>query len=96
MSREEQVRSWQYRSGQHLEAALSDLHQRLNGQNGESESFEPDPELTTALDRICTRFELSSFERDLLLLSAGYELEQRFGALERVSPGARSSWRRRS
>jgi hypothetical protein len=39
------------------------------------------PMSSTALDRVCDRFELSSFERDILLLCAGVELEGDFAAL---------------
>src|SRR5205823_728937 len=35
----------------------------------------------SALDILCTRFALSPFERDILLLCAGVELDSRFAAL---------------
>ena len=39
------------------------------------------PRSSPALDRLCTLFELSNFERDLLLLCAGNELDPSFGDL---------------
>lgn len=47
--------------------------------------LEPDPE--SALGRVCKTFNLSLFERDVLLLCAGFELDSRFAPLCSV-PGS--------
>jgi len=48
---------------------------------------------TSVLDYLCTRFGLSSFERDVLLLCAGVELEARFASLCATAQGdARRSY----
>jgi hypothetical protein len=53
---------------------LAPLTMAVNG-------HEPVDEDTTALARVCALFGLSPFERDILLLCAGVELDARFGPL---------------
>jgi len=81
MNRAAAALTWQEASRRHLEGALADLYGRLSGQARETTTDRLDSGSDTALERLATRFGLSAFERDLLLLGAGYELDERFGSL---------------
>lgn len=81
MNRAAAAMTWQEASRRRLEGALAELHGRLSGQAGDEKVDRLDSGTTSALERLVTRFELSPFERDLLLLCAGYELDERFGAM---------------
>jgi hypothetical protein len=81
------MQPWQEANQQHLSASLERVRQalaRYAGREGiprhEPENLPPgNPPYT--LDRLCAAFGLSSFERDLVLLCAGVELEAAFAAL---------------
>ena len=77
--------SWQAASSRALEKALEALLARLGGASlggegvvvdGVAAGADPEP---NALDEIVQRFGLTTFERDLMLLCAGSELDGRFG-----------------
>ena len=68
------VRAMLQRHIDDAEAAEDDARARL----AEASDAMPAP---SALDLLCTRFALSDFERELLLVCAGVELDSRFAAL---------------
>lgn len=87
---------WQEANQLYLSAALAELAGRLAGPSGAEEGGEAEPaeadgvelgELRAAmaappaLDRLAAAFDLSSFERDLLLWCAGVELESSFARI---------------
>jgi hypothetical protein len=84
---------WIEANQRHLSLALarmkSILKARVRAASAPDESLEAEPDelesapdgVTTALDRICELFRLSSFERDVLVLCAGVELDAAFAAL---------------
>jgi len=85
---------WQEQNRTSLTAALDDvrnaLRDRLASQKGEESPPPPDPDSqaeedasppVSALDLLCELFGLSSFERKIVLLCAGLELENDFAGL---------------
>lgn len=77
-------RQWYAENQQHLMAALHRIRRLLIHHAGDDEA-EPNLELAApaghgpfALDRLCQIFGLSAFERDLLILCAGNELDASF------------------
>jgi hypothetical protein len=80
---------WQNANQQRLSAELervgAQLESHCRQNNAEPPLFrtsEPPPdEVETALERIVSAYKLSDFERDLLLLCAGIELDGRFASL---------------
>jgi hypothetical protein len=89
------VPDWVEANQQYLARALGRLKSILERQKGQSRganpvrepgsevpAAEPGPSgIPSALDRVCDLFRLSPFERDLLVLCAGVELDSTFGAL---------------
>lgn len=73
---------WRAASQQRLEAALEELLARL----GAPETAAPAAGGGGALDSLVASFGLSAFERDLLLLAAGHELDGRFRSLLQGPP----------
>ena len=73
--------NWIEANQQHMTAALAALREALEGRTPApppaAEQISPPP----ALETLCARFSLSPFERSVLLLCAGIELDSRFGAL---------------
>jgi hypothetical protein len=73
---------WSVANQRCLARALDDVRARLEG--GEPESISPavlpasETGFSSALDRVCDAFGLSPFERDVLLLCAGAELDAKF------------------
>jgi len=90
------VETWQEANKRHLVAALAGVKNALE----RHAAGEPTPILTgalpeaagaisppPALDRLCAAFSLTPFERDVLLLCAGIELESGFGSLCAAAQG---------
>jgi hypothetical protein len=79
--------SWIEANHAHLAGALARVKRLLErhrsalrgGAVEDPEPYDPDP--SAALDRVAGTFRLSSFERDLLVLCAGVELDSSFGPL---------------
>ena len=73
--------NWIEANQRHLTAALAAVRDALEGRTpappAAAEEISPPP----ALETLCARFGLSPFERAVLLLCAGIELDSRFGAL---------------
>jgi len=85
--------TWAEANQRYLSLTLARLRMRLE-QQAAQETFTPDAALESeleeasralpapsALHRLCALFQLSPFERDVLLLCAGVELDGTFGAL---------------
>jgi ATPase family associated with various cellular activities (AAA) len=81
---------WQEANQRYLVAALGRVCEALRRHLGEEDGGDAERELTeaakalpapAALDRVCASFGLSDFERDLLLLCAGVELDGAFAEL---------------
>ena len=78
--------SWVDANQAYLVAQFSRLKGRL-GANGDARPAGPTEEMRAALetppaiDRLCEVFKLSSFERDVLLLCAGVEMDSELAAL---------------
>jgi hypothetical protein len=75
--------SWHLENQRHLSAELQRVRALLNRPPGEalpeaSIAASPSDGFFPALERICTAFSLSPFERDVLLLCAGAELDSAF------------------
>ena len=75
--------TWQAANQAALLAALHPVHAALCRAAGRDAPEPPaatpaGPEMPSALEALCTLFRLSGFERDLLLLCAGVELDGRF------------------
>jgi ATPase family associated with various cellular activities (AAA) len=84
---------WQEANQRYLVAHLARIHEALQRYAGREAAAEPEVELSearaalpapAALDRITTGFALSEFERDVLLLCGGVELD---GALAELCGG---------
>src|SRR6476620_9079059 len=73
---------WGAANQRRLTAELCALSARLRGESHN------DTETSPALDAICTRFGLSPFERWLLLLCAGVELDGEFANRCAAAPGS--------
>ncbi len=87
--------SWHFANQRYLSLALAELRGRLERhRDGNATAGEPDPNLSQRLDDasrsmscppaleiLCRQFGLSGFERDVLLLCAGVELESSFLSL---------------
>ncbi len=77
--------NWRQASAQALEQALESLLGRLELRlQGEGDATPEEPQEhpePNALEQLLQRFGLTTFERDLLLLCAGFELDRRFGDL---------------
>ncbi len=70
---------WQDENQAGLTAALGRVHALLCHAAGDQvEPPQPDAPRAMALETVCALFDLSPFERDVLLLCAGVELESRF------------------
>ncbi len=82
-----QLPAWQATNQAALVAALRPVYAalcRVAGRDSPEEEPAPDPAAansTSALDVLCALFGLTAFERDLLLLCAGVELEGRFAEI---------------
>jgi hypothetical protein len=81
---------WQEANQRYLVAHLNRLREALRLYAGNEPGGDPEPELAeaaaalpgpAALDRVCAGFGLSEFERDVLLLCAGVELDGSFAEL---------------
>jgi predicted nucleic acid-binding protein len=78
--------SWVEANQAYLVAQFTRMKRRLGGQ-GEECPIEPAEEVRAALetppaiDRLCEVFDLSAFERDVLLLCAGVEMDSELAAL---------------
>lgn len=70
--------SWQDSNQAALVAALGRIHGLLRRAAGDIADPPTETECPPALEMLCTLFHLSPFERDVLLLCAGAELESRF------------------
>ena len=83
---------WAAANQAHLTAALKELRVRLEGKLPPTrENIQPEADHlleSAALDQLCDLFELSQFERDILLLCTGAELDYSFAALVAGLPGA--------
>src|SRR5829696_5739336 len=84
--------TWLEENQRHLVAALASVRGVLEryaaestGVEGEQSHAEPEPDERTcapmALDCLTTAFKLSAFERDVVLMGAGIELDGSFPAL---------------
>lgn len=77
--------NWYQVNQDYLMAALAEVHALLAsyaGQEGHSTRLTPPPSQSPfPLDTLCQAFGLSVFERDILLLCAGIELDSRLAAL---------------
>ena len=87
------VETWPEANQRHLVAALARVRLALErhagaSSNGSAADEAPLPEVTptAALDRLCVVFGLSPFERDVLLLCAGVELDASFASLCGAAP----------
>jgi hypothetical protein len=89
--------NWQTANQQHLAAALTRLQTLLERQAGRpagadrrdgspGPDWQPDPP-DSSIGHLCAAFGLSAFERDLLLLCAGVELNDAFPALIAAAQG---------
>ena len=79
---------WSAANQRALMAEVAALSRLLRGEPNEPEiavAPEPGP---SALDALCTMFRLSSFERQIVLLCAGMELDGGFAAQCAAAPGA--------
>ena len=86
------MNDWQQQNWRVLFDLLAEIRQALDPDSKEGQTFPiPDSSGSTsdfALDRLCTAFELSHFERKLLLLCAGMELQANtFAALCATAQG---------
>jgi SpoVK/Ycf46/Vps4 family AAA+-type ATPase len=77
---------WQRANRDYLMHELNRVQQTIKlrvGLNPEEASISPLPSLTppSALEQLCQAFKLSAFERDLLLLCAGVDLDSNFASL---------------
>ena len=90
---------WQEANQRYLVAHLARIHEALQRYAGREAAAEPEVELSearaalpapAALDRITTGFALSEFERDVLLLCAGVELDGALAELCRRSAHVRA------
>jgi ATPase family associated with various cellular activities (AAA)/Winged helix domain, variant len=78
---------WSAANQRVLMAELAGLSRRLRGEPNESETTAPAPG-SPALDALCAMFRLSGFERQVLLLCAGMELDGGFAAQCAAAPGS--------
>ncbi|HYW47841.1 MAG TPA: ATP-binding protein [Bryobacteraceae bacterium] len=87
--------TWYEANQRHLMAAVGEVREAVERHLGRPETGKTDPAAWTAqpepaLDSLCSAFGLSSFERGILLLCAGTELDSRFaGLLAEASPEPR-------
>ncbi|NER81111.1 MAG: ATP-binding protein [Leptolyngbya sp. SIO1D8] len=94
--------TWQQVNQQYLWIALDQIKQRLSEKAGQPIDLSKDPdealieaaelfadewETTAALDELCNTFNLSTFERDILVLCAGMEMDSSFGPLCAMAQG---------
>ena len=84
------TKNWQETNQQHLMVAIARVKQTLARKSGQLEDPEEiDPvvlgvtadDSTPSIEQLCNTFGLSTFERDLLLLCAGMELDASFPSL---------------
>ncbi|MBE9047734.1 ATP-binding protein [Pleurocapsales cyanobacterium LEGE 10410] len=81
---------WQRFNQKYLMASLSQIHQLLAAKAGQeiaANEIQPESEIPSALEQLCLTFGLSTFERDILLLCAGSELNSGFPALCALAQG---------
>ena len=72
--------AWREANQRHLAAALAEVRDLLQGKTPEiGPEIEPEGGTLTTLDALTAMFELSPFERRVLLLCAGIELDPSFG-----------------
>lgn len=87
------MQDWQKLNQQSLTAALAQVRKALEQKAGQTENGKKPPAAaeeiweTSALEQLCRSFGLSTFERDLLLLCAGMELEASFASLCAIAQG---------
>jgi hypothetical protein len=80
--------AWQDDNKAGLAAALGRMHTLLGRAAGDAADT-PDAVYPPALEALCTLFELSPFERDVLLLCAGVELDSRIAEACAAAQGDR-------
>src|SRR4051794_4581130 len=88
---------WHEANQKHLMASVAVVRSRLERSVGAESAAGPSEPVdfeelpAPALDRLCEAFDLTAFERELLLLCAGVELDSRFGRLlEQTKSSTRS------
>jgi hypothetical protein len=87
------MQNWQKLNQQSLTAALAQVRKALEQKAGQAENGKKPPAVaeeiweTSALEQLCRSFGLSTFERDLLLLCAGMELDGSFASLCAIAQG---------
>ncbi|MEG3928223.1 ATP-binding protein [Microcoleus sp. D3_18a_C4] len=87
------VQDWQKLNQQSLMAALAKVRKALEHKAGQAENGKQPPTAgqeqweSSALEQLCHSFGLSTFERDLLLLCAGMELDASFASLCALAQG---------
>ena len=87
MKREMESEDWSAANQRGLMAELSRLRRVLGGEPNEPEAPPPDS-TPSALDALCAMFGLSGFERRIVLLCAGMELDGGFAAQCAAAPGS--------
>lgn len=81
------LQNWQKVNQQSLMTALGQVRQLLEQKAGQTNSPKTPPSVveelseTSAVEQLCRTFGLSTFEKDLLLLCAGMELDASFASL---------------
>jgi len=81
------VEDWSTANQRALMAEVAALSRLLTGKPNEPET-PPAPPATSALDALCVMFRLSEFERQVVLLCAGMELDAEFAARCAAAPGS--------
>ncbi len=82
--------NWQAFNQKYLMASLGQIRQLLEAKAAKESTMEepvPTSSSSSALEQICLTFGLSTFERDILLLCAGSELDTSFPALCALAQG---------
>jgi hypothetical protein len=83
--------SWLERNQRYLGAQFARLKSRLRGEASAAEGSQPEDEFEPppAIDRLTKLFGLSAFERDVVLLCAGVEMDSEVAALCGAARGSR-------
>lgn len=87
------VQNWQKTNQQSLMIAIAQVRQALERKAGQTVNItKPPPTISqpsdnSALEQICHTFGLSTFERDILLMCAGIELDSSFAGLCAIAQG---------
>ena len=79
--------NWTEANQRHLLGALAAVRARLEGRAPEPPPAIPDMAPPPALESLCALFGLSPFERDVVLLCAGMDLDSKFAALCATAQG---------